>query len=468
MSKIHEKILLLLCDFIVINTTFIAWAWLRKELGFFSESRFPTLLLISAVVYSFWFLIFSFFGLYSLPHPRSRLDEVITTFKSVTFGVFIIFLLTFDIERDFSQPPRLSRMFILNYWLILFSAVSFMRVLLRSFQKSLLAAGIGHRRTLIVGWNDKSRALSERILRFPALGYRVVGFVAENPPGSRVIQEDGAIPLLGHIDQLEAIVEKVKAQEVILAVEPQSRNSVMDVFSMSNGLPVNFKIVPDLYDIVVGQARTNQIYGFPLIDILPDFMPEWERKMKRLIDILISTLILAAFLPFWILIALLIKLDSKGPVFYKQKRVGKDEKEFTIYKFRSMIHNAESQTGPRWADREDSRITLIGSLLRKPRLDEIPQFLNVLKGEMSLVGPRPERPYFVKQLKKQIPFYSRRMRVKPGITGWAQIKGAYDASIENVKAKLQYDLFYLENMSLRMDLKIIVNTLYVMLMGKGH
>jgi len=218
----------------------------------------------------------------------------------------------------------------------------------------------------------------------------------------------------------------------------------------------------------MGQARTNQIYGFPLIDILPHRMPEWERKIKRLMDITISSAILIAFFPFWLLIAIAIKLDSNGPVFYKQERVGKDGKKFMIYKFRSMVHDAESKTGPKWAQREDPRMTWFGKLIRKPRLDEVPQFFNVLKGEMSLIGPRPERPYFVEKFKREIPFYARRLGVKPGITGWAQIKGEYDTTIDNVKTKLQYDLFYLENMSLRMDLKVIINTIYVMLLGKGH
>jgi exopolysaccharide biosynthesis polyprenyl glycosylphosphotransferase len=218
----------------------------------------------------------------------------------------------------------------------------------------------------------------------------------------------------------------------------------------------------------MGQARTNQLYGFPLIDILPHFMPEWERKVKRLMDVTISFIILAAFSPVWLLVALAIKIDSRGPVLYKQQRVGKDGKEFTIYKFRSMVKDAESRSGPKWAEKEDPRITRIGKLIRRARVDEAPQFFNVLIGDMSLVGPRPERPFFVEQLKNQIPFYSRRLKVKPGITGWAQIKGGYDTSIENVRQKLQYDLFYLENMSLRMDLKILLNTIYVMLLGKGQ
>lgn len=308
----------------------------------------------------------------------------------------------------------------------------------------------------------------DELSKFPALGYNVIGFIGEKNFKRHELLSYKNRPLFGNINDIERIIKEENAQELIFALEGSSRRKVMDVVDQCNGLQVNFKIVPDLYDIVIGQARTNQIYGFPLIDIMPQFIPEWERKIKRLMDIVISTVILTVFSPLWLLIALAIKIDSKGPVLYKQKRVGKDGKEFTIYKFRSMIHEAESMTGPRWAEREDARITRIGRLIRPARLDEAPQFLNVLKGEMSLIGPRPERPYFVEKFKHQIPFYSCRLKVQPGITGWAQIKGAYDTSFENVKTKLQYDLFYLENMSLRMDLKILLNTIYVMLMGKGQ
>jgi lipopolysaccharide/colanic/teichoic acid biosynthesis glycosyltransferase len=162
------------------------------------------------------------------------------------------------------------------------------------------------------------------------------------------------------------------------------------------------------------------------------------------------------------------RVESPGPVFYRQERVGKDGRLFSVIKFRSMVANAEKLTGPKWADKDDPRITHVGRFIRKWRLDEIPQFINVLRGEMSIVGPRPERPYFVEKLRKEYPLYARRLRVQPGITGWAQVKGDYDTTIENVKQKLQYDLFYLENMSLKMDLKIIMHTVYVMLAGRGQ
>jgi len=197
-------------------------------------------------------------------------------------------------------------------------------------------------------------------------------------------------------------------------------------------------------------------------------MPAWERRIKRGIDVVVSLLVLILGLPLWLLVALAIRLDTSGPIFYRQVRVGKNGKNFVMMKFRSMVQGAEALTGPVWAEKDDERTTRVGRLIRKLRFDEIPQFINVLRGEMSLVGPRPERPVFVEQLKQQIPLYTRRLKVQPGITGWAQIKGGYDQSLDDVKQKLQYDLFYLENMSLRMDLKILLHTVYVMLAGRGH
>ena len=231
---------------------------------------------------------------------------------------------------------------------------------------------------------------------------------------------------------------------------------------------VSMKIIPDLYDIISGQARTNEIYGFPLIEIMPEIMQPWERTIKRAIDIVVSSLILFLGLPVWLLVALAIKLDSHGPIFYTQERMGKDGKRFKIAKFRSMNHDAEAESGPTWAGKQDPRVTRVGKYLRKARLDEIPQLINVLDGDMSLVGPRPERPYFVEQLSREIPLYMRRLKVRPGITGWAQVKHKYDESVDDVRKKVQYDLFYIENMSLRMDLKILFRTISVVLLGKGR
>jgi exopolysaccharide biosynthesis polyprenyl glycosylphosphotransferase len=243
---------------------------------------------------------------------------------------------------------------------------------------------------------------------------------------------------------------------------------VLGIISQLEDLPVSIKIEPDLYSIVTGQARTQQIYGFPLIEIQPQLLTPWERKTKRLMDVAVSFFSLLVMLPVFIVLGILIKIDSSGPVFFTQKRMGKNGKIFKIYKFRTMVKNAEKLTGPVWAGQKDPRITRMGRFLRKTRLDEFPQLINVLFGDMSLVGPRPERPYFVNRLKRQFPFYTRRLRVKPGITGWAQVKGKYDTTIEEGKEKLEYDLYYIENMSLRMDIRILLYTISVVLRFKGQ
>ena len=190
--------------------------------------------------------------------------------------------------------------------------------------------------------------------------------------------------------------------------------------------------------------------------------------VKRALDIFLSTIGILVCLPFFPVVALFIKLDSKGPIFFKQERCGMNNKSFRIIKFRSMQHDAEKITGPVWSQKGDPRITKVGNIIRKLRIDEIPQMYNVLRGEMSLVGPRPERPFFVEKLSEQIPYYKRRLKVRPGITGWAQVKHKYDESIEDVKIKLRYDLFYIENMSLRMDFKILFRTVFVVLFARGH
>ena len=227
-------------------------------------------------------------------------------------------------------------------------------------------------------------------------------------------------------------------------------------------------MLPDLYRMVSGQVKTMGLYGVPLVEVFPDLMAPWEWTVKRIMDIVVSLVILMLSIPLMLIITVAIKLDSKGPVIYVQKRVGRKGKEFTLFKFRSMIENAEAHTGAVWAEKDDPRITGVGRIIRATRLDELPQFVNVLKGDMSLIGPRPERKVFVDQFIRGIPLYSRRLNVKPGITGWAQVKHKYDESLDDVKTKLSYDIYYLENMSLKFDLRILLQTIAVIFKGKGQ
>jgi len=466
MPKAIEKIFLIISDFIAINLTFLCWGLLRARLGYYTEHDIVYSFFLSTLIFFFWFLLFFFFGLYKSWYAQSRFDEFVTVLKTSTVGVFLIFVLTFDARVDLQSTPSLSRIIIISYWLMLVFFVSLGRILLRTLQRKLLEMGLGRRRTLIIGWNEKAREIYDKIKEYPALGYDVLGFIS--PSRKNKNETYGAAKVLGSYKDIARIVKAKAIEEIIIAVKQSSPREVIHIISRCDPLMVNLKIVPDLYDIVMGYGRTNQIYGFPLIEILPQMMPQWEQRIKRLMDISVSLVVLIVFLPLWLLVALIIKLESPGPVLFKQKRVGKDGKIFTIYKFRSMVQDAERETGPVWAGERDPRVTFFGKIIRKLRIDEIPQFFNVLMNDMSLIGPRPERPFFVDKLKREIPLYTRRLRMKPGITGWAQIKGGYDTSIENVKKKLEYDLFYIENVSLRMDLKILLNTIYVMLRGRGQ
>lgn len=466
MPKAIEKILLIIGDFLALTLTFLCWVLLRNKLGYYTEQGFQSNFIVFLWLFCYWMFLFFFFGLYKSWYAQSRFDEFVTVLKTVTIGVFIIFILTTDVRSDIQSMPSLSRVIILSYWFMLVFFVSASRILLRTLQRKMLESGIGRRRTLIIGWNEKAQELYDRISEFPALGYDVLGFISRSKTEQDRSYKDAKV--IGSFSEIARVVECHRIEEIIIAVKNSSPKEVINIISRCDGLPVNLKIVPDLYDIVMGYGRTNQIYGFPLIEILPQMMPPWEHRVKRLIDIIISLVVLIVFLPCWLLVALIIKLESRGPVLFKQKRVGKEGKHFTVYKFRSMVQDAEKLTGPVWAGEKDPRVTFFGRIIRKMRIDEVPQFFNVLINEMSLVGPRPERPYFVEKLKRQIPLYTRRLRMKPGITGWAQVKGGYDSSIENVKKKLEYDLFYIENVSLRMDLKILLTTIYVMLRGKGQ
>ena len=395
----------------------------------------------------------------------SRFDEISSLFKATFVGIFIIFFVIFI--SDYIEGVQSSyRILIFIYWFFLFLFVAIGRLLVRGFQRTLLIKGVGRKAAVIIGFNLKAHEVHDQILEHPALGLDVEAYIAVNQ--QNVGKDYKEIKVKGTLDDLMDIIYKNYVSEVIIALEKEDHDLLVEIISKVENKGIGLKIVPDLYEILSGQARTSQLYGIPLIDIMPELMPEWEKRLKRILDITISFLILIISIPVALLVAIVIKIDSKGPVLFRQERIGMNNKIFKIYKFRSMYLDAEKHTGPVWSAKGDPRVTRAGKIMRKLRIDEIPQFFNVLKGEMSLVGPRPERPYFVEMLAQQLPYYRRRLKVRPGITGWAQVKHKYDESIEDVKVKLRYDLFYIENMSLRMDIKILARTILVVLFGKGH
>ena len=465
MNKKIEKILIVSTDFISINLAWTIFYLLRVRSGFFDLDITPEFLIPMIAAYLYWIVIFTFVGMYRTWFALSRFDELSTLFKASFVGVFILFFLIF-IDDYMHGVPSASRILIFLYWGLFFVLAGTGRVLIRSFQRNLLIKGYGRRNALIVGFNKKANDVHDQVTQHPALGLDIKGYLAVH--SENLDKSYKGIKVVGNINDIENLIDSFSVKEIIIALERENNDVLIDLIAKSDNKNVGLKIVPDLYDILSGQARTSQIYGIPLIDIMPQLMPEWEKKLKRLIDIIVSMIILTLSFPVILISSVAIKIDSAGPVFFKQERCGQNGKVFRIYKFRSMKKDAEKSTGPVWSRKDDPRITRVGRIIRKIRIDEIPQFINVLKGEMSIVGPRPERPYFVEMLSHEIPYYQRRLKVRPGITGWAQVKHKYDETIEDVKTKLRYDLFYIENMSLRMDFKILFRTIFVVLFGKGH
>ncbi|MBI5464317.1 MAG: sugar transferase [Ignavibacteriales bacterium] len=480
MNRRSETALTLAVDAIMIQAAFALYYLVRIRSGWLAYAIEPELMLPNLVLCAFWILWMFFFGLYGFSRLDSRFNELVALFRSTGFGVLLLFFLIF-IDDQSVQSSSNSRLLIVGYWAILVGMLSLGRLTMRYVQKRLLASGIGLQNALIVGWSKQAFHLCDTVLKFPVLGHRVVGFVrpsggtarpayqnavtgrpASNPPSYK------SIPQVGVTAELPRLIEQHHIAEILVGLESSQHNQLLEVLRLCEGKNVGLKIMPDLYDIVSGQARISSLYGTPLMDLRPQLLKPWEAAAKRLLDILVAGLLVLMGLPVWIFASLMIKMDSKGPVFYRQERVGKDGVRFKVLKFRSMRTVAERQSGPVWAGKDDPRVTRMGRILRKTHLDEIPQFWNVLVGDMSLVGPRPERPYFVERLSKEIPMYRHRHQVKPGITGWAQIKHKYDESIDDVRAKVRFDLFYIENMSWRLDLIILFNTFYVMLRGKGH
>lgn len=461
-------------DAVALAWANMVWYWARFEWQWFSTPVYspdPSLATTLVVVLSlFWLFVFLFFGLYRERYASSRFDELVTIGKVVTIGILGLFFIFFVNQLD----PHSARLNLIAYWGAIILMVSAGRILVRSVQKLLILQGKGLHRALIVGWSDALEPLYEEVARYPEAGLDIVGAIRlRRENGSD--HPDSTLEKVGHLttkqyemEDLPRLIDELNIQDVLIALGPNDSSSLVEVLRLCDGKPVKLKLVPNFYSIIGGMARTEHMYGLPLIEVLPEPMQAWEQSLKRVFDFVFSFVVLVVGLPIWVLVGILVRLTSKGPAIYRQTRIGQHGKAFTMLKFRTMANNAESETGPVWATVGDSRYTKLGRWLRKTRLDEVPQFWNVWKGDMSLVGPRPERPFFVEQLTKEIPLYSRRHRVKPGITGWAQVKWKYDTSLEDVQQKVKYDLFYIENMSFRKDLQILFRTVYTALRGSGR
>ena len=395
------------------------------------------------------------------PSPLSSRKREIKNFLrmfSIGGGIYIIF------NRIINDLPFEEMVKILTFSFHLLLTLIIIRLGVRWIQKLFLNAKIGLRNVIILGKGESSLNLINQLKDSPVLGYNVVGYVADRNDSNI----DSISNYLGSLNHIQKISSLNEIDDIIISSSGYSHDEILNLIGKLYNLSICIKIIPDMYEALTGKVRMSVLYGLPLIDINPDILTEYQQFIKRLIDILMSIILLVALLPLSIFSVLTIKFTSSGSTFYIQRRVGKNNEPFKLFKFRTMFENSETESGPVWASVDDPRITPIGRLLRKFRIDEIPQLLNVLKGDMSIVGPRPERPFFVEKLTTRFPYYSRRLCLRPGITGWAQVVGNYDTTVENVQNKLKHDFYYIENISMLLDIKIMFMTLIILVKGRGR
>ena len=393
-------------------------------------------------------LVFFFARLYHQRRGLPTFDRVYSIFVAVSVGVIASTAATTFVHKN---ELDYTRGMVVYDWILTAILVVIGRLMTQTLRSSYQ---MRHpTRVLLVGAGDIGRMVLQKLIQSPRLGYQTVGFADDSPERREV----AGVPVLGGLDDVGAIIREHDVEEVIITLPGASHEQSLDIISQCERQRVTVRVFPDLFQIIASQVTVSDLDGLPLVNVRDVALRGWRLTLKRAMDITVSAAGLILLSPLLLLIALLIKLDSPGPVFYSQIRVGLDGKPFPMLKFRSMRVGAEDETGPVWATEDDPRRTRLGTILRRLSLDELPQLINVLVGQMSLVGPRPERPVFVEQFKQVVPRYMDRHMEKAGLTGWAQVNGLRgDTSIIE---RTKYDLYYIENWSLLFDIKIILRTL---------
>lgn len=412
---------------------------------------------------AFWITIYYITGQYTNIYRKSRLLELGRTIMTSLAGVTIIFflLLLNDWIPDYHKYYNL-------YFTLLglhFGFTYLFRLIITTRTIHRIHKRIIGFNTLVIGANEKAVRLYDdlRSQKRPA-GNKIIGFLTVDEQDSYPLE--AYVPNLGSYTNLQKVINDNQVEEIIIAIESSEHQLLSKILTLLENRTHTVWGIPDLFDLLSNTAKTNTIFGSPLLKISNGLMPAWQENVKRLIDVFGSVLAIILVSPVFIVLAVLIKFESKGPVLYQQERIGKFGKPFMIYKLRSMVNDAENDK-PLLSSSEDSRITRIGQFLRRTHLDEIPQFFNVIKGEMSLVGPRPERKYYIDQIAAIAPYVTHLQKLRPGITSWGQVKYGYASNVEQMVERLQYDMVYLKNISLYVDFKILIYTIMECFRGRG-
>ena len=412
---------------------------------------FQPYLKLLIIVIPIWLISLAYHGLYKQKNSFiSPIDKVYLIFKSVLFATLVLMAITF-LYRQFSY----SRLTFGYASLLNFLCITFMSIVIRKIQIAAIKRGFGIRNVIIVGTDETAKAIASKIQKHIALGYKIIGYISDKEITSPKSENNPEI--LGRISEIPEIAREKNIDKIIFASPNVSNKDTLDIILKCTELNVDFTIVPGVYEIVTSKVNVADIDGIPVIGLKESPLQGLNLFLKRAFDLILSCVLTIILSPLLLALSIVIKLNSKGPVLYKQERIGQDNTIFTMYKFRSMYMDAEEHTGPVWAQEKDPRRTKVGSFMRKMSFDELPQLFNIIRGNMSLIGPRPERPFFVEQFKNDILGYMSRHRIKPGITGWAQVNGLRGNT--SIAERTKYDLYYIENWSIAFDLKILVRTI---------